>query len=100
MTPSLDVDHCAACPVVNQCDAWTREGSWQHAKGVRPCRPTILYETPRRLLVITEEPVPIKENDDDFREWQRINRRLYPVIDADKAQEIAIQTRYSMRREK
>ena len=71
MTPALDVEECAACPVVNYCDAWSRAGTWQHAKGVRPCRPVALYGTSRARLTITEEPIP--------------SRRI-PIIDADAIQ--------------
>ena len=98
MTPALDVEECAACPVVNHCDAWNRAGTWAHKKGVRPCRPVVQYQPPVRPI-ITEEPIP--------------SRRI-PIIDADaiqnrdlrftimqyRNQEIAIQTRYSLRSER
>ena len=70
MTPALDAEECLSCPVVNHCDAWSRAGTWQHAKGVRPCRPVVQYQ-PHVRPIITEEPIP--------------SRRI-PIIDADAIQ--------------
>ena len=79
MISALDAEECAACPVVNHCDAWNRAGTWAHMKGVRPCRPVALYGTAHARLTITEEPIP---------------PRRIPIIDADLENDKAFHPRY------
>ena len=92
MISALDAEECAACPVVNHCDAWNRAVTWAHMKGVRPCRPVALYGTAHARLTITEEPIP--------------SRRI-PIIDADAIQKERMAVlvhdevhRFSLRRER
>jgi hypothetical protein len=90
MTPALDVEECAACLMVNHCDAWSRAGAWAHKKGVRPCRPVVQYQ-PHVRPIITEVPMS------DPARMLRL-KATQNIIDADRNQEIAIQNRFSLRR--